>query len=187
VPVVVAAAVVEAATVVEAAAVEVAAAVDPAAVLLPTAVVPAIVVPPSVLDPAAVDAADVADTDPAEVVAAADVLPADVADKVVLPPVTVESPVEIVDDIGEAVKVEAAADVEPAIVELGVVAVAAVLGFWAAVESLVIVEDAAAPIVVALLPPVPQSTVDVEMLNVVAIEQIFVSTIVCLHHCAQNT
>ena len=44
-------------------------------------------------------------------------------------PVTVESPV---DDIGEAVKVEAAADVEPAIVELGVVAVAAVLGFWAA-------------------------------------------------------
>ena len=47
-------------------------------------------------------------------------------------PVTVESPVEIVDDIGEAVIVEAAADVEPEIVELGVVAVAAVLGFWAA-------------------------------------------------------
>ena len=47
-------------------------------------------------------------------------------------PVTVESPVEIVDDIGETAKVEAAADVEPAIVELGVVAVAAVLGFWAA-------------------------------------------------------
>ena len=44
-------------------------------------------------------------------------------------PVTVESPV---DDIGEAVKVEAAGDVEPAIVELGVVAVAAVPGFWAA-------------------------------------------------------
>ena len=44
-------------------------------------------------------------------------------------PVTVESPVEVVDDIGEAVKVEA--DVEPANVELGVVAVAAVLGFWA--------------------------------------------------------
>ena len=36
------------------------------------------------------------------------------------------------DDIEEAGKVEAAADVEPAIVELGVVAVAAVLGFWAA-------------------------------------------------------
>ena len=47
-------------------------------------------------------------------------------------PVIVESPVEILDDIGEAVKVESAADVEPAIVELGVVAVAAVLGFWAA-------------------------------------------------------
>ena len=47
-------------------------------------------------------------------------------------PVIVESPVEVVDDIGETDKVEAAADVEPAIVELGVVAVAAVLGFWAA-------------------------------------------------------
>ena len=47
-------------------------------------------------------------------------------------PVTIESPVEIVENIGEADKVEAAADVEPAIVELGFVAVAAVLGFWAA-------------------------------------------------------
>ena len=47
-------------------------------------------------------------------------------------PVIVESPVEVVDDIGDTGKVESAADVEPAIVELGVVAVAAVLGFWAA-------------------------------------------------------
>ena len=44
-------------------------------------------------------------------------------------PVTEGSPV---DDIGETDKVEAAVDVEPAIVELGVVAVTAVLGFWAA-------------------------------------------------------